>query len=108
VAGSDLPYSEWCPPELTAAAGPLRSAAELLRALSDDSAGLERFADSSPDPQVRRALAEFVERWQLALWSLAGTASSLATNLRWAAEDYVGSEADLARRLGPDHEGRRR
>ena len=103
-----VPYSEWCPPELTAAAGPLRSAAELLRALSDDSAGIERFADSSPDLEVRRALAEVVERWRLALWSLSGTAGSLATNLRWAAEDYVGSEADLARSLRLDREGRRR
>ncbi|MGB8650196.1 MAG: hypothetical protein WCD35_06005 [Mycobacteriales bacterium] len=91
--------SSWCPPELTAAAAPLRSTAHLLRALAEDSRGLERLVDSSPRQAVREALAAFVERWELVLWSVSGDADSLGHLLQWAAQAYRGSEADLVRRL---------
>jgi hypothetical protein len=110
AAGYDPHYSQWCPPELTDAAVPLRRTGDLLRALSDDHRGLEHLADSSPSTAVRGAVVTFVERWELVLWSVGGRARSLADDLRRAAEDYRGSEADLQRRLllEPDHEGWRR
>ncbi|MCW2601523.1 MAG: hypothetical protein JWM02_3352 [Frankiales bacterium] len=108
MAGYDPSFSLWCPPELTAAAVPLRRVGELLRALSDDRRGLEHFTDSSPSAEVRRAFVEFVERWELVLWSVGGTARSLSDELRRAAEDYVGSEADLERRLLLAYGGGRR
>lgn len=106
----DPHYSQWCPPELTAAARPLRASGQLLKELSDDSAGIERFAETSPSTAVRAAMAEFVERWRLVVWEIGGTANSLGHELDRAAADYVGSEADLSRRLQlsyTDHFGRR-
>ena len=111
MSGYDPSWSQWCPPELTAASVPLHRTGQLLRALSQDARGLERLGDRGPDPKVRGTLAEFVEHWDLMLWKVSGTAHSLSDELRRAAEDYVGSEADIARKYliaHPDHEGRRR
>jgi hypothetical protein len=91
--------SRWCPPELTAAAIPLQQTGDLLRELAEDSAGIEKLAVSSPSAAVQQALAEFVERWELVVWSVGGTARSLARTLRWAAEDYRRTEDFLAREL---------
>jgi hypothetical protein len=91
--------SKWCPPELTAAAVPLRQTGDLLRELADDSRGIEKLAATSPSADVEQALAQFVERWELVLWSVGGSARSLATTLRWAAEDYRRTEDFLAREL---------
>lgn len=102
------PPQQWCPPELTAASRPLLRTKELLRKLSDDKHGVERLAERGPDPRVHAALEQFVEKWDLALWKLSGTAGSLGDELRRCAEDYVGSEADLSRRMQlarGDHEG---
>jgi hypothetical protein len=112
VSSPTLPYSQWCPPELTAAAKPLLATGSLLKALADDRRGLERFADSVPSEAVRAAFAAFVERWELVIWDASGTAHSLGQNLQWAAEDYERSEAGIARRLqldnSDDDESRRR
>jgi hypothetical protein len=91
--------SKWCPPALTAAAGPLRQSGDLLRELAEDSGGVEKLAATSPSSEVQQALAAFVQRWELVLWSVGGTACSLATTLRWAAEDYARTEDYLAREL---------
>lgn len=106
-----LPYSEWCPPELSAAAGPLLATGRLLGSLANDRRGLEHLADSIPNPDVQAVFAELVERWELAVWAASGTAHSLGQNLKWAAEDYERSEAGIAHRMqsvDPDREGRRR
>jgi hypothetical protein len=93
------PFSRWCPPEITRAAGPLRETAGLLKALTGDRSRLAGLVASAPSAEVRDALDGFVGRWELSLWDLSGTAESLAQNLRWAAEDYLRHEADLVRRL---------
>lgn len=103
------PPSRWCPPEITDAAVPLRVATEVLRQLRDDHKRVVALADSSPSVLVRASLQTFVGRWSQSSWALQDTTDSLAMNLRWAAESYRGTEADLARRLvlaNPDHEGR--
>jgi hypothetical protein len=91
--------SKWCPPALTAAAGPLRRSGDLLREMAEDSRGIEQLAATSPSTDVQQTLGEFVERWELVLWSVGGMAHSLATTLRWAAEDYARTEDFLAREL---------
>lgn len=106
-----LPYSQWCPPELTAAAGPLLATGQLLQALSDDRRGLERFADSVASEDVRAAFFAFIERWELVVWDTSNTAHSLGQNLKWAAEDYERSEYALMLKLQlalPVEEERRR
>ena len=114
MPGYDPTYSQWCPPEITAAAEPLRRTGKVLRSLSEDTKGLARFGDRGPSPAVQDALSSFLQAWELLLWKVSGEAGSLAFLLRMAAHDYVGSEADLARRLDldllahPDHEGRSR
>ena len=90
---------EVVPLDLTVAAGPLRQAAEVLRGVADDQRGMERLADGSPSPLLRGALSGFVERWELLLWDVGGEAASLGDTLRRAAEDYRGTDEDLARRL---------
>ena len=94
-----MPYSQWCPPELTAAAAPLLATSQLLRSLSDDRAGLERFADSVPSQDVRAAFFAFVESWELVVWDTSNTAHSLGQNLKWAAQDYERSEYAVMLRI---------
>lgn len=94
-----MPAIEVVPPELTAAAGPLREVGRTLRALADDRTGMERFADGSPSAELRDALRAFVERWELLLWQVGGDADNLANLLRWAAEDYARLDDVLARSL---------
>lgn len=93
------PTSRWCPPEITRAAGPLRQTAELLATLTGRGSGVQDLVASAPSAEVRDALEAFLGRWELTLWGLSGTTRSLATNLLWAAEDYLRHEADLTRRL---------
>jgi hypothetical protein len=92
-------FSKWCPPELTAAAGPLEQVGDLLHELAGSHKGLERLGATSPSLDVQHALAEFVEHWELALWSFAGTASSLGGLLKQAAESYAMHEEHLAYEL---------
>ena len=99
-------YSRWCPPELTAAAVPLRRTGQLLRALSEDHRDLERLTTSSPRQQVQAAFAEFVERWDLLVWVVGGTAADLGHALARAAQDYAEFDDHLAADLW-DREGRR-
>lgn len=91
-----MPDLEIVPPSLTAAAGPLHEAALLLQALADDRAGMEHLADGSPDVDLRRAVRELVETWELVLWSLASDASSLAADLSRCAQDYLEADRTLA------------
>ena len=102
---------EACPPSITAAAKPLRSAGELLRTLSDDSSAVTRLGEGSPSLDVQQALAEFVDRWRAVLWDTGGALRNLGHQLERAASDYIGSEAHLTqqlRELRVDREGRTR
>jgi hypothetical protein len=91
--------SAWCPPEITAAAVPLADIGRLMRALSDDRTSVVELLRSSPLHETRDALEDFLRGWMLALYRVSGEANSLATNLRWAAEDYVANEGALVRGL---------
>lgn len=92
-------FSTWCPPDITNAAVPLRATGTLLRELAEDARGIEHLAVTAPSVLVQQALTEFVERWELVLWSVGGQAQSLGQLLTWAAEDYRGTEEELARQL---------
>ncbi len=101
-------YWKWCPPELTAAARPLLRTEEVLRKVSDDKRGVERLGERGPSAEVHEALRSFMERWDLALWKVSGTAGSLGDELRRCAEEYIGTEGDLSRKLAltwHDHKG---
>lgn len=89
------PYQQFCPPALTEAAVPLAATRRVLRALSDDAAGLRHLAEGSPTPAVREAFDAFLAAWSGRLFELAGDAGTLATNLRWAAEEYRSTEQAL-------------
>ena len=89
------PYQQFCPPALTEAAVPLAATRRVLRALSDDADGLRHLAEGSPSAAVREALSAFLAAWSGRLFELAGDAGTLATNLRWAAESYRGTEQAL-------------
>ena len=95
------PLSHWCPPELTAAAGPLLVIGRLMHELSDEARGLEHLLDSVPSAQVRAAFVELVERWDRVIWGLAGTAHALGQNLHWAAEDYQRAERAITQTTTP-------
>jgi len=82
------------PPELTAAAGPLQQAGQLLRGLAEDRPGLERLAAGSPNPAVRRALQAYIETVELG-----GDANNLAHLLRLAAQEYTANEREQQRRF---------
>jgi|GEM_PF-4641887 len=92
-----MPDLQLLPPSLTAAAGPLREAGLLLRALADDRRGLEHLGDGRPDPAVRAALRAFVEAWELALWDLSARTLSLSDDLRRCAENYALADSGLGR-----------
>ena len=103
--------SQFCPPEITAAAGPLRAAGDLLQGLSREHRRVAAFGESAADPRVTEALADFVEAWDLSGYHLVATAHSLAHLLEIAGELYAHTEEGLARAWlaeHPDHEGRRR
>jgi hypothetical protein len=87
------------PPELTAAAGPLQQAGQLLRGLAEDRPGLERLAAGSPNPAVRRALQAYIETVELVVWELGGDANNLAHLLRLAAQEYTANEREQQRRF---------
>jgi hypothetical protein len=89
------PFQQFCPPELTAAAGPLAATSAVLRALCEDARGVAALAGGSPSPLVQDALAGFLDAWAGSLFDLAGEAGSLATNLKAAALDYAGTEQAL-------------
>lgn len=91
-----MPDLELVPPSLTAAAGPLREAGLLLKALADGRQGLEHLGDGSPDPGLRAALRGFVEAWELTLWDLSSQAICLSDELRRCAEDYRLADSSLA------------
>jgi hypothetical protein len=89
------PSQQWCPPALTDAAGPLEAVAKLLRALSDDHAGVTRFCETAPSPGVRDAVDRFLGCYAGTLYTLSVTAADLGYNLRLAAESYRGTEQAL-------------
>jgi hypothetical protein len=98
------PYQQWCPPALTDAAGPLDEVSTLLRALSDDHAGVTRFCDSAPSGAVRDAVDRFLSAYTGSAYELSVTAGDLGYNLRLAAEAYRGTEQallDAATAAGP-------
>lgn len=90
-----------CPPELTAASGPLAVAGQSLRAVANDRPGIEHLADGSPSPAVAEAISSFIERWELVLWDLGGDALALADGLRNAASRYADADRRLAQELSP-------
>ena len=89
------PHQQWCPPALTDAAGPLEEVSTLLRALSDDHAGVTRFCDTAPSASVRDALDRFLSVHVGIAFELSVTAGDLGYNLRLAAEAYRGTEQAL-------------
>lgn len=93
---------EVVPPELTAAAGPLHQAQDVLRGLADDRAGLERFCSGSPNPIVHRALQSYIETVELAVWQVGGEAGTLAHLLKLAAQEYTAAEREQQRRFAAE------
>jgi hypothetical protein len=89
------PYQQFCPPALTDAAVPLDGVHRLLRALSDDHAGVTGLCDGSPSAEVRDAVDRFLRVYAGASFALSVTAGDLAYNLRLAAESYRGTEQAL-------------
>jgi hypothetical protein len=85
-------YHQWCPPEITQAAVPLRAVSRIMKAICDDHQALSQLTDSSPTRIVPDAVHAFVNAWTLVLFSLQDLTDSLADSLHWAAEDYVGLE----------------
>ena len=91
-----MPDIEILPSTLTAAAGPLHDTAQLLSALADDRRGLEHLGLGSPSADLRAALCELVETWELVLWDVASQARGLADELRRCAEDFAQVDNALA------------
>jgi hypothetical protein len=89
------PYQRFCPPALTDAAVPLDGVHRLLRALSDDHAGVTGLCDGCPSAEVRSAVDRFLQRYAGAAFALSVTAGDLAYNLRLAARLYRGTEQAL-------------
>lgn len=97
VYGRWVPDVELVPPDLTAAAGPLREAELLLKALADDRRGLEHLGEGSPGASFREALRKFIEAWEATLWTLSSRAGSLSDTLRRCAEEFAMVDESLAR-----------
>jgi hypothetical protein len=100
MPGTPADVQQWCPAELTAAAGPLRRTGTLLQAVADDHRGLERLAAS--EPEVHAALKDLLERWEVALWGLGEESLRLGQALQNVAASYTALEEGLQRGfLGP-------
>jgi len=89
------PYQEFCPPALTDAAVPLAGTHTLLRAVADDARGIAAYCATSPSEGVRHALQRFLDAYSGTAYALSVTAGDLATNLRYAAQEYRGTEQEL-------------
>ena len=89
------PYQEFCPPALTDAAVPLAGTRTLLRALPDDTRGLAGLVATSPSEVVHDALRRFLDAYGGTAYALSVTAGDLATCLRFAAQEYRGTEQEL-------------
>lgn len=92
-----MPEIEVLPPELTAAAAPLRRAAAALHQVADHRRGLVHLVEASPSPRLVEAFQAFLGRWELVVWSAAVDAGHLGTDVAGAAAAYVAHESALVR-----------
>jgi hypothetical protein len=86
------------PPNLIAAAAPLREAADQLRVVVDHRRDVLSLVDGPASPVVAEALGAFVRAWELVAWSAADDAARLALVLEQAAQSYGRTDAVLVRR----------
>ena len=93
------------PAELQAAGGPLAQVGHALVALADSRGEVERLADGSPSRELRQALAAFVARWELTIWSLGDEAERLGAQVTHAGGWYVYHELAVVVRLGGGRAG---
>ena len=86
------------PPQLAAAAGPLREAATVLDEVADQGRGLVNLLATVPSTELRDAVRECLRAYELATWELAEETGWLAQRLSQAAGHYARLETALAGR----------
>jgi hypothetical protein len=87
------------PPQLTAAAAPLRAAAEVLDEVADGGRDLRGLVASAPSEELRDAVHDCLRAYELATWELAAQTRSLAYRLGAAAAYYGDLERAVAHRM---------
>ncbi len=89
------PFEKWCPPALTDAAVPLAQTHRLLDALLEEHQGVSDLTSSAPTQAAHASVARFLEAYSQAAFDLRSKAGSLADALRFAAQEYIGTEQAL-------------
>jgi len=90
-----VPEIEVLPPELTAAAAPLRRAAEALLDVADHRRRLVDLVEASPSPRLVAAFRAFLASWELTVWSAAEDAGRVGRDVAGAGASYVAHESAL-------------
>ena len=88
---------EVIPDELVAAAGPLRSAGQALRALGDARRQLIDLVEGAADADLEEAFGSYVRAWSHVALDLGDQAVELAGALDYAAHWYADRERALSR-----------
>lgn len=88
---------EVIPQELVAVARPLEAAGRALRQLGDARRELIALAGTAPTPDVREAVAQYVEAWSHVALDLGDQAVELAQAVDYAASWYADRERALSR-----------